>query len=307
MTTPKQNGARNKQSGAALIVLMLVIVLSLVTLLTFRSERRGPELEAQRKTALALAQAKEALLGRAASHRTSGSPPEPRPGILPCPDSGIDGIAEDMCNSNALGRLPWRTLGLPDLGDGAYGRLWYKLSKNFQGTGSKVNTTTAGTLTIGGAGPMFAAIVFAPGAPLDGQVRDTAHYNDFLAYLEGYTNVTDTDFNNASAQPINDRYITILPSEIKNVIVPIVAEDVRISLNSYPPPLLSYPASYSALTPSPWLTTNGWINGPIALITYQKTGATVQVGFSPGGCQTVYQYRWDADLDQTVMVRNGKC
>lgn len=306
---PPRNSQR--QRGAALIIMVLILMLGLITLFTFRMDRKGPELEADRKTALALAQAKEALLGRAASHTTSSSSPTPtpRPGILPCPDTHArgsfnEGIADPNCKTNALGRLPWRTLDLPDLGDGAYGRLWYKLSVNFQGkAGVKVNTTTLGTLTVGGAGPLFAAIVFAPGAPLDGQIRDNANYNNFLAYLEGYTNVADTNFDTTPGQPINDRLITILPSEIKNVIVPVVAEDMRIALDGYSPPP-SYPVSSSPPSFTAWPNDNDWA----PLVTYkQLSGATAQLDFSPGGCPTVYEYSWDAGLGRTVMSRNGKC
>lgn len=296
---------KSRQRGAALIILMLAIVLSLVTLITFRSERRGPELEAQRKTTLALAQAKEALLGRAASNVNSSN--IPRPGILPCPDTHVrgdpnEGVADTMCPINAIGRLPWRTLGLPDLIDGANERLWYKLSGNFRNTnGVKVNTATTGTLSVGG-GPMLAAIVFAPGASLGAQVRDNANYNNFLAYLEGYTNAGDTNFNSAPGSPINDWLITILPNEIKNMIVPLVAEDVRISLDGYSPPP-AYPASFPEPV-SAWVSTNGWL----PLISYQQlTNATAQLDFSAGGCPTVYQYRWDVGLNRTVMTRNGKC
>ena len=301
LTNPRP---RSRQGGAALLIAMLIVVLGLVTLLTFRGDHKGPELEAERKTALALAQAKEALLGRAATHTSGGSP---RPGILPCPDTHArgsfnEGIADSNCNANAIGRLPWRTLGLPDLGEGAYGRLWYKLSVNFQGNVSvKVNTASTGTLSVGG-GPMLAAIVFAPGASLGGQVRDNANYNNFLAYLEGYANAGDTNFNSAPGSPINDRLITILPNEIKNMIVPLVAEDVRISLDGYSPPP-AYPASFPA--PSEWISTNGWLP---SLISYQQlTNATAQLDFSAGGCPTVYQYRWDVGLNRTVMTRNGKC
>ena len=149
---------------------------------------------------------------------------------------------------------------------------------------------------------MFAAIVFAPGAPLDGQVRDNANYNNFLAYLEGYTNTGDTNFNSAPGSPINDRLITILPSEIKNVIVPLVAEDVRISLDGYLPPPL-YPASFPAPV-SAWVSTNGWL----PLISYRQiSNATAQLDFLAGGCATDYQYVWDGGLNRTVMSRNGKC
>jgi hypothetical protein len=58
-----------------------------------------------------LIQAKEALIARAVT-----DDPTSRPGSLPCPDTDDDGSAElfvgNACPSY-IGRLPWRTLGLP--------------------------------------------------------------------------------------------------------------------------------------------------------------------------------------------------
>ena len=314
MTTPTPiNPPRNsqRQRGAAILIMTLILMLGLITLFTFRMDRKAPELEADRKTAMALTQAKQALLGRAAVNTASNG--DPRPGILPCPDTHArgtpkEGEADSSCAINAIGRLPWRTLDLPDLGEGAYGRLWYKLSGNFRGTnGVKVNTATAGTLSVGVGGPMLAAIVFAPGPSLDGQVRDNANYNNFLAYLEGYANIGDTNFNSAPGRPINDRLITILPSEIKNVIVPMVAENMRIALDAYFPAPSSYPASSSPPSFTFWVLNNGWMS-PVPLVNYQGlSGSTAQLDFSPGGCPTVYLYRWDVGLNRTVMSRSGKC
>jgi hypothetical protein len=305
MTIPKTitpPHSKQRQRGAALLIAMLLVVLGLVTLLTLRAGHKAPELEAQRKTAMALAQAKEALLGRAASNQ-SGS--IPRPGVLPCPDTHAqgdpnEGIANTSCLANAIGRLPWRTLGLPDLRDGANERLWYKLSGNFRNTsGVKVNTSTNGTLMIGGAGPTFAAIVFAPGAPLSGQVRDSAHFNDFLAYLEGFVAATDTNFNNMPAQPINDRFMTVLPVEIKNWITPRVAAELRDALDAPTTPT-PYPDTLPTLPT--WIDNNGWT----PLIAYRKVSDTsAELDFSAGGCATLYTYVFNAGA--TIFTRQGKC
>ena len=180
------------QRGAALIILMLAIVLSLVTLVTFRSERKGPELEAQRKTTLALAQAKEALIGFAVGVKLGSS--ARRPGDLPCPDFDNDGDAETSCGDmlgslqeRRIGRLPWKTLGLPDLRDGYGERLWYAVSNNFKNNTrtSILNSDTLGTITVrdskgnlyldatGATGAI--AVIFSPGPPLtrqDGHVQN---------------------------------------------------------------------------------------------------------------------------------------
>jgi hypothetical protein len=63
------------------------------------------------------------------------------PGYLPCPDLDDDGWAEPTCGSQngesgqseRLGRLPWKTLGLADLRDGHGERLWYAVSSKYKG------------------------------------------------------------------------------------------------------------------------------------------------------------------------------
>ena len=287
-----------RQRGATLLLALLFVVLGLATLVTLRADRKGPEMVAERKTALALAQAKEALLGRAASNKSGTTP---RPGVLPCPDTHAPGDVDEgksspFCSGDAIGRLPWRTLGLPDLRDGASERLWYKLSSNFNNAASvDVNTSTNGTLTIGPAGPMFAALVLSPGAPLSEQLRDSANYNNFLAYLEGFVATTDTMFNNIPARQINDHVITILPIEIKNLITPRVASELGDALNATP-----YPDALPTL-PS-WVDNNGWT----PLIAYRKLDDTsAELDFSAGGCATIYAYTFTAGA--TTVKRQGKC
>ncbi|HET7401531.1 MAG TPA: hypothetical protein VFJ62_07105, partial [Usitatibacter sp.] len=79
--------------------------------------------ERERESERALALAREALIAYAADHPINSSV---GPGYLPCPDLDNDGWAESTCGSlsgdsgqeQRLGRLPWKTLGLPDLRDG---------------------------------------------------------------------------------------------------------------------------------------------------------------------------------------------
>ena len=129
-----------------------------------------------RVTSEALKKAKDALIAYAVSDLN-------RPGELPCPDVNDDGIlalGEDFVGANCvalIGRLPWRTLGLPDLRDDAGERLWYALSNDFHANGSvALNSDTAfragnTSLQITGAHPAsnLLAIVFSPGAALQRQ------------------------------------------------------------------------------------------------------------------------------------------
>ena len=179
MTTPNPNLPHNKhrrhQRGAAMLILMLIVMLGLITLFTFRMDRKGPELNADRQTALALAQAKEALLGYAAKDSN-------HPGSLPCPDANDDGTSDisDYAGPNCIapvGRLPWRLLRLPDLRDGSGERLWYAVSPVFNAnSGAKLNSTYFGQITLEDASGVITnnasastgviAVVIAPGGVL---------------------------------------------------------------------------------------------------------------------------------------------
>ena len=167
-------------------------------------------------TAAALAQAKEALIGYAAGVKFTGG--AERPGDLPCPDTNNDGVAENSCGNASgstgqnlrLGRLPWKTLGLPDLRDGSGERLWYAVSNNFKKNSrtTVLNSDTPGTITVrsttgtilnDGTNPDpfnpggVVAVVIAPGEALQRQgaaapqSRDAAGANIPSNYLDtGY-------------------------------------------------------------------------------------------------------------------------
>ena len=128
-------------------------------------------------TSLALAEARDALIGYAVSDAT-------RPGELPCPDMNDDGtiqIATDYVGSNCksyVGRLPWKTLNLPDLRDASGERLWYALSPAYHANGSAIlDSDTAGSLTVYSSDGLTlfssnaVAVIFSPGTALKGQAR----------------------------------------------------------------------------------------------------------------------------------------
>src|SRR6185436_20415405 len=117
------------QRGAALIVMLALVGIVAVALVLKVGYAAGDRTGRDTKTALALGQARDALIARAAMDVN-------RPGSLPCPDTDNDGAAELFAGVNCpayVGRLPWRTLGLPDLRDGAGERLWYAVSTRHKG------------------------------------------------------------------------------------------------------------------------------------------------------------------------------
>ncbi|MBK8120557.1 MAG: hypothetical protein IPK39_16285 [Sulfuritalea sp.] len=90
-----------------------------------------------------LAQAREALLAYAATYRDDPSRSTEVFGYLPCPDTsgktGIqtpgDGEAAATCGTSeqaAIGLLPYKTLGLPDLRDSSGVCLWYAVAGGFK-------------------------------------------------------------------------------------------------------------------------------------------------------------------------------
>jgi hypothetical protein len=151
------------QQGAAALIMMIIVVVGASYYFLGALNRASSQVERDRITVAALAQAKEALIGYAASVTVTASSGLcgancPRPGDLPCPDTNNDGEAESSCGNAAgttgqekrLGRLPWKTLGLPDLRDGYGERLWYAVSNNFKNNfrAPQLNSDTFGTITV---------------------------------------------------------------------------------------------------------------------------------------------------------------
>jgi type II secretory pathway pseudopilin PulG len=138
---------RSVQDGSApallLVALSLAVAASLAVPIAGDAVRSARERASER----ALAAAREALLAYA-----TGRPIDPivGPGYLPCPDLDNDGWAESTCGSQSgdsgqaqrLGRLPWKTLGIPELRDGHGERLWYAVSSKHKGL---LNCTVSAT------------------------------------------------------------------------------------------------------------------------------------------------------------------
>jgi methyl coenzyme M reductase subunit C len=148
-----------------------------------------------RATQAALAQAKEALIAYAVTYIDEH--PDDVPGFLPCPDQGTpasvrEGAANGTCGAaftgavagdNALGRLPWYTLGIEPLRDGYGGCLWYAVSSTYKNSPepAMLNWDTEGRFRIMGpdgttqlaAATTVVAVVMAPGPAFGGQVRNT--------------------------------------------------------------------------------------------------------------------------------------
>jgi hypothetical protein len=228
---------RTAQRGQAFIISALLLVVGVSALIYTLIGSTRTTIENDRKTADALAQARDALIGRAASDTT-------RPGSLPCPDIDNDGDAESpvayggACPSY-IGRFPWKTLSVPEPRDGGGERLWYALSPSFRdhSSGGALNSDTPGELTIIGAAPAsnVIAIVFAPGPALGSQVRDAANQNNVANYLEGENATTgDNVFVTApTSSTFNDKLLIITSDALFSVAGMRVAREVSAALYKY--------------------------------------------------------------------------
>jgi len=258
------NRDRGKQRGAALMVMLVIMIMGAAAILVSTLSSSALKLARDNTTADALVQAKNALIGRAVADSNS-------PGSLPCPDlvtnnpgpTGVinvpdDGIADSLAGNDCpsyIGRLPWKTLGLPDLRDGSGERLWYALSPNFRDDNSNhINSDSQGTLGISGtaAASGVIAIVFAPGGVLSGQNRSTtpaacttlgSTVADNLCatnYLEGSNaNLSTAASPNttyqsaATSSTFNDRMIIISHDQLFQPVETRIAREAKNCLDAY--------------------------------------------------------------------------
>ena len=164
---------RAHQSGAALMAMLAVLILGAawwtVTLISTPINRVALD---RTHNARILQEAKSALMGYVA-HRTAMTT-ENDPGRLPCPEAAgnigtaNEGIAAGNCALPAVGRLPWRTLGLDKWRDIAGEPLWYVVSPGWTkpnaATNTVINSNSTGQLTLDASGDIVALII-APDWP----------------------------------------------------------------------------------------------------------------------------------------------
>ncbi|MDX9994317.1 MAG: hypothetical protein RBS28_03260 [Rhodocyclaceae bacterium] len=232
-------GRRNRQPqrGAALLIFMILMVTAALTYVVTSLTPEMIEARRTQKTQEALVLAREALIGYALQYRerqaaqdpdASGDDDAAMYGFLPMPDVGTDrlhptqqnpacnteGCAMDFVNGafpaqaeTIIGRLPWRTLGIPPLRDGHGECLWYAVSAGHKSLGInpaiKMNWDTPGQLDeiLVNAGALSAkglqnhdrpiAMIFSPGAAFAGHSSTSANVTEcggnyaVAEYLEG--------------------------------------------------------------------------------------------------------------------------
>ena len=275
--------------------------------------------EQGRKDSNALALARQALIASAASSNT-------RPGSLPCPDVDNDGVSDQLNSDPAqpcqqrIGRLPWQTLGLPDLRDAVGERLWYAVSLNFQDIGTnRINAGTTGELTVREGErttPGVVAVVAAPGKIVANQTRNAAHVNDYEQYLESYAAAYLTLNMPVQDRTHNDQLSIITPADIFSLVQRRVAKEVQIKLHDYysasntmPYPaqtevqdggIYSYPQTVVS-PPFPTSTITGYIPS-------NDSALGLPAWFAANLWNRVLQYKVDAScLASAVLSAAGTC
>lgn len=255
------------QHGGALLVMLVILVMGITTV--FVTSLSGTAIQNHRNhsSADALAKAKEALIGYAV---TFGDTPTTKShGYLPCPDLNGDASSpkegsSDLCgtsDSEAIGRLPWRTLDLPALFDGAGECLWYAVSGNYKSTRSSpplLNWDNPGQLhvyDIDGVTEInpgeIVAVVIAPGAPLSsntdragnnaptcgGNYTPSAYLENDTVHGKNNADISQASFilphKDSDTVSTNDQLVFITRQDIWNAIQKRIVRQAKKCLDDY--------------------------------------------------------------------------
>ncbi len=223
-----------RERGATLLVLLAIIAVAVLALLLRVAGKLNQRTAHVAKSDRALAQARMGLLAWAATHPSL-------PGHLPCPEntaligSASEGTALASCTRPALGRLPWRSLGLPRLVDGTGEPLWYAVSDGFGSV--RINSATPAQLTVDGIAGSAVAIILAPGARVPGQVRPRASITaarDPIQYLEGSNSAAGNSYvSELATGNFNDKLLVLTQPELLRSVETRVEAEVALRLRAY--------------------------------------------------------------------------
>lgn len=258
--------ARNRasprsQRGAALLALLAVAVMTFGYVLASRLNAASQFAASNREhNAQVLAQAKRALIGWMISNAASN---DGNPGRLPCPEAPANyadatqtsqGVTAPNCTLPAVGRLPWRTLGLEKLVDASGEPLWYVVSPGWALPSSTatltINSDSLGQLTLDGNEAV--ALIIAPGPVMAAQAgtgctawtqtrprEGTGVQPDLRNYLEceNADSPADTSFvASRTGVTFNDQVLRISAAELipqlESVIVDRMQRQIAPSMRS---------------------------------------------------------------------------
>ena len=243
-------GSRRAQCGVALMALLAVAVMVFAYVLTSRLNAASRFVGIDREhNAMVLARAKRALIGYMAQRASLSA--ENNPGRLPCPeapaffgDPAQEGIAAGNCTLPAVGRLPWRTLGLDKLADAAAQPLWYAVSPGWAlpsaGAMLTINSDSIGQLTLDGAANNAVALIIAPGPAMTvlaggtcatwSQSRPAAGPPDVRNYLECANATSPPDATFVTSTPgstFNDQVLRVAAADLIPALEAVIAERMQ--------------------------------------------------------------------------------
>ena len=244
---PLVRTGRRPEKQAGLALLLIVGVLGLGAMLMLVRAFNQAALSDPRRVGneRVLVDAKAALLLYVSTQAAT----EAYPGKLPCPeDTSLIGTANEgrtqtYCSLPAVGRLPWKTLGLGaaplDLDDE---QLWYAVSPGFNransGVSLVINSNTPAGLTVDGSPALAVALIFSPGRALSGQTRTAVTSGSppsAANYLDGANATLDTSFATygpagSASTTFNDQAAIVTHQDLFSVVEQAVARRLSDTL-----------------------------------------------------------------------------
>jgi len=277
---------RRYQRGQAMLLVVLGIFGLVTALVVYAmTDTTSLALRRDQNTAAVFAEVKRALIGWSVQRDPSLHGSNARPGELPCPDMNNDGFEDGSCAAGALGRVPWKTLGIPEPKDSAGETLWYSVAGPFRiwnMNNTIIDNDTKGNVTVYQDSTAVAittqavAVIFAPGAVVGAQDRgctvgvnctvegqcttapasltpkcNPANYLETAATVNNAT--TNGPFISASASDtFNDKAMAITTAELMPVVEQRVAREMLRLLSD---PITGYRAN-SVCGCYPWAANN---------------------------------------------------
>jgi hypothetical protein len=315
----RANFATRRQDGMALLALMAIVVLVMAYVLVSRFNAASAFVAIDRdQNGKVLNQAKQALIGWAA--RQAATTGENNPGRLPCPEAGAffgtanEGTAAGNCTLPAIGRLPWRTLGLDKLVDAANEPLWYVVSPGWALSNSTmpalttyINSNSVGQLTVDGLANNAVALIIAPGRTFNAatacsavaQVRAVAGAPNRTNYLECDNAAGATFVTTGASDAFNDQVVRVTAAEVLPEIEAAIAERIAREIvpalqTVYLPaawgfpgsdPLYPFPAPFSDPSTSNMQGAVASTQGGLLPLSYAETSPMSGVACTPSGAE----------------------
>jgi hypothetical protein len=252
-----------RQRGAALLALVAVIMVGgLWWLLVALTPVNRLSLEREHN-ARVLAIAKQAVLGWVVANAADTA--DPNPGKLPCPEAlgnftlnppaAMEGVVQGFCAgaATAVGRLPWKSLGIDKPHDASGEVLWLVVAAGWKRPNNTapepalgLNSNSPDVLTVDGKANAAVAAIIAPGRRLNmapnadqvaqncaagWQARTTFPPVNSLEYLECFSvagaSLRTNVVHNAVTEVSNDQIVLITAAEVMAAIEPVVAKRIE--------------------------------------------------------------------------------